>query len=135
MLNASFVVIRATFATQNASFTLSNATIVLLKAACIVDAASFVARSDAFVDPNAASVVLKASFCIQEDAFVLLDASSVRERATVGSHEASLAGTGVALGRAAAALVGRPSAWRPSPWGADEPDGAFEDSVVVLSPP
>jgi hypothetical protein len=131
ILNASFVVQNATFAEQKASFILSNATFVLLKSSLIIDAATVVVQSDAFVHTNAAFIEHKASFCIQEDAFVLLEASCVTQRATNGSHEAPPGETGVALGGAAAAFVEPPSAWRPSPWGACEPNGAFEDDVVL----
>jgi hypothetical protein len=133
-LNVLFVVRNATFLSQNASVIQSNAAFVLRKAPLIVDAAASIVQSDAFVDTNAALFVIKASFCNQEDAFVLIEASCVTERATLGSHEASPVETGVALAGAAAVSSEVSSARRPSPWSACEPDEAFEDCVVVLSP-
>ena len=112
ILNVPFVVHKSALGKQKESFALSNAAFFLLKASLIIDAAAVAIQSDEFVDTNAAFIEHKALFCIQEDAFVLLEASCVTERATIGSREASPRGTGVALGRTAAAFVGRSCAWR-----------------------
>jgi hypothetical protein len=137
MINVSLFIPKASFATQKAAFFLSNATLVLQKASLIVDGASsvvqndafvveddafigqndaFVIQNDAFVDTNEAFYIHKASFGVHGEVFALLEASWVKEKSDLRSAGGVARETGVALGPIAAAFVGRPSVWRPSPW-------------------